>query len=173
MSMRFGQNAGVTIIELLVSLAVIGVMAAAVTVGVSAVKVQANKAACVGNLRTIHAGLASATQELGHWPQLPEGEGMTQEKFVEFWVTELGKHGVSPKAWICPGDKDSLGAFKAEGKVVSASYFPAYFDTKATSPYQYNTPWVVERGGFHGKNGGHIVMPDGSVTERANPFAGR
>jgi len=166
---------GFTLLELLVSIGIVAVLLSISAPVYSRFKSKAHQAACISNLRALHGALSSALQDQGHWPQPPLHEGEWDEsRYVEWWITETEKYGASENTWRCPADKRILEMEKmnSDKDHFNASYFASKFDDNPNSPFRYNQPWVVERAGHHG-NGGHVVMPDGSVDVRTNPFLGR
>ncbi len=177
MKPQFGgrSQVGLTLLELLVSICIIAVIAALSFPAYGRFKSKANQAACISNLRALHGAFTSAIQDQGHWPQPPLHEGKWDEsRYFKWWIDEMEKYGASENTWRCPADKTGLEMEKqvTKGEFFSGSYVPSHFDRIPNSPFRYNQPWVIERGGNHGK-GGHVLMPDGSVDVKSNPFVGR
>ncbi len=166
-----------SLLEIIVAIAVIGVL-----VGISIPLYRnfiqrAHKAACISHLRTLHSAFATAIQDQGHWPQIPLGEGEWNEsRYFQWWVDEMEQYGIAEDVWRCPADKKAIELSKrfddSPEDFYTGSYVPSRFDDNSNSPFRYNQPWLVERSPNH--NGrAHILMPDGSVSEHTNPFAGR
>jgi type II secretory pathway pseudopilin PulG len=178
MKPQFGgiSQVAFTLLELLASICIIGTLVALSFPAYGRFKSKAHQAACVSNLRALHGAFAAAIQDQGHWPQPPLEEGEWDEnRYFKWWVTEMEKYGASENTWRCPADKTRLEMeqqISSDKDFFSGSYVPSHFDKIPSSPFRYNQPWVVERGGNHGK-GGHVLMPDGSVDVRSNPFVGR
>jgi prepilin-type processing-associated H-X9-DG protein len=164
---------GWTLVETLVVVGIVALLFG-VSVPVSAVFVKrAKKLRCISNLRTLHSALASHVLDKGQWPQMEEGKyNFTEGEFFRFWVEATEPYGMNQDSWRCPSDRaleDKMGLMKGE---FFGSYVVTRFDKQPSTPYRWNQPWAMERGNFHGK-GAHVLMPDGSVQEPANPFHGR
>lgn len=170
---------GYTLLELIVVVAMVLTLLGVVVPLTSTYMNRAKKAKCLSHMRTIHSGIMSYIQEVGHWPQMDaEKWDHSEEEFFEFWVTITEDHGLNRDTWLCPSDRAlerRLLEEKAKGKdkgKYMGSYIPTRFDEHPATPFRWNQPWVIERGGFHGK-GPHVLMPDGSIQESLNPFNGR
>ncbi|MDF1813452.1 MAG: type II secretion system protein [Verrucomicrobiales bacterium] len=169
------RSAGFTLLEIIVAVSIVTIL---VTISIplfSHAKARAHKAACISHLRAFHGAFSSAIQDQGHWPQPPLDEGEWDEnKYFRWWIAEMEKYGVGENMWRCPGDKAAIEFEQkvSREKFFTGSYVPSNFDDSSTAPFRYNQPWVLERGTNHGR-GSHVLMPDGSVSERSNPFAGR
>ena len=163
-------------LELLVTIAIIALLLT-VTVPISGVfKKKAEKVKCMSQMRTLHTSLTAHLTDKGHWPQLPDdGRDWTESGFFRFWVSSLEPYGASTETWLCPSDKLYLQMKKSEIEKKDrffGSYVPTPFDKSPASPLRWNQPWLIERGDFHGE-GGHLLMPDGSISSARNPFHGR
>lgn len=170
-----GVSKGFSLLELLVTISVIVILIGLSFPVYSRFKTKANQATCISHMRALHGAFAAAIQDQGHWPQVPiEDEQLKDENdFYEWWVKEMQKYGAAKETWRCPADKEAIRAEQMSGREFFAgSYVPSVFDDTPNSPFRYNQPWVVERGGNHGR-GRHILMPDGSVSSEVNPFPGR
>ena len=89
----------------------------------------------------------------------------------------MEKYGISEENWLCPADQVRLDqrmqlTKKQKKKPYLGSYVPAKIEAGSASPFRYSIPWMAEKGSYH-KGGGHLLMPDGSVTLKMDPFAGR
>ena len=125
---------------------------------------KAEKAACVANMKSIFAALATYTTDNGRWPQVPESVLVDEEKLSEWWIAVLDEYDISEKTWMCPTYK-RLSSAKAESGKAKICYIPTQFDAASPmTPYKWaNQPWLMEIGDHHGK-GALILRPDGSVT---------
>lgn len=155
-------SAGFTLVELLITIAIILVLASVVFSLSGNLKRRAEMVACSGNMKTIFVGLAAYTNDNKHWPQPPESVLRDEEKFWKFWLESLRSYGIDEKHWVCPTEqrlrrKDGEETWKS-------SYLVTGFDgSSASKPYRWaNQPWLMEVGDYHGK-GGLILRPDGSV----------
>lgn len=166
---------GYTLLELIVVVALVLTLLGVVVPLTSTYMNRAKKAKCLSHMRTIHSGIMSYIQEVGHWPQMEADKwDHSEEEFFEFWVSITEEHGLNRDTWLCPSDR-ALERKMKEAKdkdEYMGSYIPTRFDEHPATPFRWNQPWVIERGGFHGK-GPHVLMPDGSIHESLNPFNGR
>lgn len=134
---------------------------------------RAKKAKCISQMKAIHGGLSGYVTDVGYWPQMEEGKvGYSEDEFFKFWVTSTEPYGLDKEVWLCPSDAGYHTLAKENIGEYIGSYVPTRFDKKPQRPFQYNQPWLLERGNFHGR-GCHILMPDGSVTDSQDPFGGR
>ena len=138
--MRRRLSAGWTLTEIVVA---VGILALLVTLSFPAfnyLRAKMEFAACVANLKSLHAGLSVHLQDHGMvWPQYPGNltdEGGDDEK-----------------------DNTNLDHF-------SASYGVTLFDETPNSAYRWFQPWVIESGQNHGRGQGpNMIMPDGEVRQ--------
>jgi prepilin-type N-terminal cleavage/methylation domain-containing protein len=160
---------GFTIIEILMTLVIIALVASLAFPLYGALEKKAHYAACLGNLRSIHAGLNGCM--LDHemvWPQVNSNSFKQNHEEFESWVQTLKPYGVSERSWVCPGDPESMKDYKTGVKEsdMTGSYVVTQFDETPNIAFRWNQPWVLEMGGFHGDNKGpNIIMPDGSIQE--------
>ena len=159
--------------ELLVAVGV-GILLISLTAVVSDTLIKrARKVGCLSNMRVLHTSLVAHVTDKGHWPQMEEDRfDYTEEEFFKFWILSTEPYGMSQDSWICPSDRNVARIHGAMGSKYFGSYNVTRFDKGPATPFRWNQPWAMERGNFHGK-GVHILMPDGSVDDSQNPFAGR
>lgn len=74
---------GFTLVELLTVLAIIAVLAILLTPAFKGALSQANTAKSIGNLRTLHAGMASYAAEYGYWPSLNREDPFNPSQYGE------------------------------------------------------------------------------------------
>ena len=167
------NHSGLTAAELVVSIAILLLLAAIGFPATKGMKRRAEKAQCIGNLKVIQSGLNGYLLEHNVWPQMPsENSEWEESDYFGWWMDLLEPYGVGPQSWLCPSDK-ILETNEAKKRTERfSSYVPAQFNSHQFSPFRWNQPWVVERGDFHGK-GAHVVMPDGSVTTSQSPWGER
>lgn len=169
------RSKGLTLLELILTIVIVLVLAGMVAPISSRFKKRTEKVKCISQMRTLHSSFVAYVAEKGKWPQLPtEEKEWNEDKFYRFWVTSLEPYGSSADTWLCPSDKLMLQMKKSdlEKKRYFGTYVPTPFDSGPGTPFRWNQPWLIERGDFHG-NGGHMLMPDGSVHDTRNPFSGR
>lgn len=165
-------EAGFSLLEITVVVVVISLLIGISIPSYNAFKRQAEKARCIGNLKTLHTGFDSFLLEKHVWPQVPaETFDQDESKYFTFWITVLEPYGVGTESWICSGDR-VLKMFPERKDEYVSSYVPTPFNSHQHTPYRWNQPWVTERGDYHGK-GAHVLMPDGSITTSTNPYGGK
>ncbi len=169
------KTAGLSLLELLVTILIIGILIGVVAAVSSKFIKRAEKVKCISHMRTLHTAFLAYMQDKGHWPQMPKDQEWTESGFFKFWIISLEPYGVAQDTWLCPSDKLFMGYKKMEKKRKTeyfGSYAPTPFDDAPGTPLRWNQPWLMERGNLHG-NGAHILMPDGSVQESTQAFFGR
>ncbi len=156
------QNLGFTFLELMVTILIIAILASTMSIGLTALKQRASRVACMGNLRTLHQAFASYTNEHGYWPQEPGDLGSEGHHFYTWIIGEVGPYGGERNAWICPTEKQERALDIAREEFVG-SYTPTMFSPVEGRPWQWNQPWLIERGNLH-RQGALVIMPDGSIN---------
>ena len=166
---------GYTILELLVTIGIVVALVGLTIPLMESFRERARKVKCISHLRAIHSGFMGYMADVGHWPQMPEElkEGkVPEEEFFGFWIQATEPYGLSQESWVCPSDRSLERRLNESKQKYFGSYVVTQFDDKPRTPYRWNQPWVMERGGFH-KKGPHVLLPDGSVQSTSNPFFGR
>ena len=153
---------GFTLLELMLSLAIIAVLVTMMFALVGGLRKRAESAACMANMKTLFAGLGSYTMEYRHWPQPPIDSLGEEDKFWEFWFGILEEYDVRKETWICPTYARLSAVEDEEDK--KGTYLPTGFDASSPrTPYKFaNQPWLMEIGNHHGK-GPLVIYPDGSI----------
>ncbi len=156
---------GYTLIELLVTIAIISVLVA-VGAGSYAKFIRiAERGVCIERMKNLHVVLSNYLGSNHEWPQMPEElETADEDQHWAWWQKTLKEYGANGQSdWLCPTDER---ARKKEGKERAeheSSYNLTDFDEGSDTPYRWKQPWVLERSDFHGQ-GQLCVMPDGSVV---------
>lgn len=165
------QTNAFTLVELIVVVALIGVLASLLTLGFQHSLRKTEAANCMSNLRGLYTGLSSLHLDLQQWPQLPEHvvPGTIEEE--EFWIETLKPYGLREKDWKCRTQERLLKSDKSSGEVAKIHYIPALFDSVQMRPRLWVQPWVMEIGDVHG-NGNHVLLSDGSVRTYRQVFEG-
>jgi prepilin-type N-terminal cleavage/methylation domain-containing protein len=170
MSCRY-RSKGWSLIEVLVAAAIIALLITLSFPAFAFVKAKMNFAACVGNLRAIHAGLSLHLQDHAMvWPQPPqealESEDEREDQLSIWWFEALKPYSVTRKTWLCPGDRDGNELDQEDMSTFLASYGVTLFDETPNNAYRWFQPWVIESGQNHGKGQGpNLIMPDGEVRQ--------
>jgi len=169
---RLFSRKGWSLTELLVAIAIIALLVTLTFPAYTFVKAKLENAACVGNLKSIHAGLSTAMQDNAMvWPQYPHDiresvDDEDNDKLSQWWFETLQPYGVTRKTWLCPADRDGHEHDNENTDHLMVSYGVTLFDEMPNSAYRWFQPWVVESGQNHGKTQGpNIIMPDGQVRQ--------
>ncbi len=154
---------GFTLIELMLVIAIITVLSSVLFAITGTLRRKAEAAACAANMKSIFAALGTYTTDHGHWPQVPEGIKLDEQKLTKWWIATLSEYDISEDTWTCPTYK-RLSSARAKSGETKLCYTPTQFDAaSALTPYKWgNQPWLMEIGDHHGK-GAFILRPDGSV----------
>lgn len=162
------RTKGYTLIELLMTIAMIAILVSIAIPSYKAYRIKAEKAVCLSQMRTIHVALDNHVQDKNHWPQMPAGifESTDETEFWKWWILTLEPYGAGEWVWLCPSDK----ARKESKDEYNGSYLPTQFDGHHFTPYRWaNQPWLMERGNLH-KKGAHIMFPDGSIRDSMDAY---
>lgn len=164
------RRQGFTLVELLVTIAVIGVLVGLIVAVTGGVRDRVEKVRCMSNLRNLHIGLSSYVQDKGHWPQCPTGA--KDEAFNAFWVAALDPYAIPEETWRCPTLTRHLREGQASDRErgMRIHYLPTQFDAHPYAPFRWaKQPWLVEIGDSHG-GGALIIFPDGSIKGFSQVF---
>ncbi len=115
------RNKGVTLIELLVTIGIIGILAGIGITSVSKIRATSQQTTCVNNLRNISQGLQLYYNDYMSFPE----DGYPDDANDLFTLsTDLASYIKNKSTFVCPEDKDttSTGNF--------ASYDPYYVSRK-------------------------------------------
>jgi prepilin-type N-terminal cleavage/methylation domain-containing protein len=158
---------GVTLLEIVIVVVVIGILATLLIPVLSTTKSRAQRVQCMGNLRSLYAATELYIQQNGSWPQIPINDSDSAEQdYAKAWMAALAPFGLTQKNWICPTIQDQLhNPDFSQSENVRVDYVATIFDDKPTSPHQWpQQPWFIEAGDVHG-NGNLIIFTDGSVAD--------
>lgn len=149
---------GFTVVELLIAIAILGILAALVFPNYQGIVLQAQKAVCKSHMRAIHVALGNYLQDHKNvWPQGPYPRD--KQAWETFWLATLKPYDISENTWQCPTLKRALA--NSEGNQLH--YTPSMFDATPGIARRWSTqPWLIERFGAH-PGGPLVVFPDGSI----------
>ncbi len=172
LKMKRNLSKGYTMVEVMVAVAIVGILIGIAIPSYDTFRRRAEKARCIGNLRVLHTGFDGFLLDKNFWPQMPE-ESMEWDEsdYFGWWVKALEPYGVGQESWLCAADK-IVKQLPANQKEYASSYVPTQFNSQRFTPFRWNHPWVIERGDYHGK-GAHVLMPDGSITTSTSPWGER
>ena len=165
---------GLTLLELLLVIAALAILAALVFPAYSMFKRKAEDAACMSNLRSLHASFSSYLQDHSFvWPQSPflqdNADDSSESEEAKWYFEQLKEYGPTRETWLCPSER-SKWAEVNDPDHFDSSYVPSNFDETPNIAYRWSLqPWVIERGGFHDKGQANAIFPDGHINKRVVP----
>jgi type II secretory pathway pseudopilin PulG len=154
-------------VELIVVAAIVAVLVT-LTVSTAWRKIQhrAERFKCESNLKSFFVALSAYQMDYDQWPQIPEKifEKGSRDDYWEWWFKTLKEYKITEEHWLCPTDRRERIADQKpeEAEKFPSSYGPTNFEPGPNTPREWNQPWVLERGDFHG-SGNLMLMPDGSI----------
>ena len=153
-----------TLIELVVVVAILGILMTLLVPYTGPVRDRVEKVVCVGNLRNLHVALGNYMTDNQQWPQCPDA--LDRPAAETFWIEALKNYGMNDRAWTCPTLKHKLAGMSPDSPdYPKIHYMPAQFDDKPATPYRWpGMPWALESGDLHG-NGCLFIRGDGAVKE--------
>ncbi len=156
------NQSAITLTELIIAIAVIGVLAILGNFAIQNVRSRAELAQCSSNLRSLYAAFASYVNDKGHWPQV--SVELTGHAYEMEWVNSLRPYGPSEKNWKCPTIERDMTDLDLEGKEPPLiHYTPTHFDEHPLTPFKWpNQPWLIEIGDAHGR-GPMTILTSGAV----------
>ena len=179
------RRKGLTLPELAIVIAIIGVLVTLSFPVYRVVKAKLNSAACVGNLKSLHSGMSVYLQDHDLvWPQMPDDEESDQqeqqasadtpdgggeeddngeETHWEWWYQVLKPYGIPKKTWVCPSDRDGMELIDDPRAKFVGSYVPSMFDAQRNTAFRWDQPWFIERGENHGRQGPNLIYPNADV----------
>lgn len=168
MSSSGSYRAAFTLLELLITLVVIGILATLLLPVISGMRARAQRVQCTANLRSLFVAAESYLQQNGSWPQIRlAGESDTAEQdYAKSWIAALSPFGPTQKTWICPTIQNKMGnPDLSKPENVRVDYMAMPFDDKPMTPHQWpSMPWFAEPQNEHG-NGQLVIFTDGSVSD--------
>jgi prepilin-type N-terminal cleavage/methylation domain-containing protein len=164
------RSQGLSLLELLLTLTIIAVIVAFAYPSIGYFRRRAQEAACLGNLRGLHAAFVAYLNENDQvWPQNPQSGKENPDENAEnrFWIETLQPYGPNRQTWLCQADRQGT-AKDNDPNNFSLSYEPAWFDETRGQAYKYdNIPWLIEPGASHVKGEILMVLPNGSIKKDA------
>ena len=154
-----------TLLELMTVLTVVGILVAMSLPLLSEFQGRAQKAKCIGNLRSLHVATNLYVSDNQHWPQLAIATyGNTSA--AQAWINALKPYGLLQINWVCPSIQQALHSPDLSDPTnTRVDYVGSAFNPKPNAPFaQARQPWYIESSDIHG-NGQEILFPDGHVEE--------
>lgn len=157
-----GKRAGISLLQVLVAIAIIGILAAILIPSFQGLLRKAGRVKCTNNLRQLHLVFSNYLQDVDHWPQIPVKLTESESDYQKWWIGTMEPYGAPPNLWLCPV-MEKARIKDASGDLILMHYIPTQFDMNRISPTRWpRQPWLIERGDAHG-GGSLILFPDGSV----------
>jgi prepilin-type N-terminal cleavage/methylation domain-containing protein len=169
------KPAAFTLIELLIVVAIIGILVTLSIPVISVLRGRAQRSQCTANLHSLYVAADLYVQDKGSWPQIrltSQDESALQD-YAKQWIDALRQFGPAEKTWICPTIQSLSGSPDyLDPQNIRSDYFAMPFDDKMVTPHRWpRQPWFVEVGDIHG-NGNLMVFADGSVSDLKTVAAG-
>ena len=154
-----------TLLEIMTVLIVISILAVILAPLAPGLQARAQKAKCIGNLRSLEVAANLYVQDNHHWPQI-SGNGSQDKVVAQAWIAALAPYGLSQINWVCPTIQQALHSPDlTQSSNTRVDYMAMPFGTKPNAPFQYaKQPWFIESADVHG-NGQEIIFPDGHIEE--------
>ena len=156
-------NVGFTVLELLVVVAIVGILATLMVPQMSDLGERAQRVVCTGHLRSLHVSLGAYLNDNEFWPQCPDELGDAAAE--QFWLDVLKEYGADEATWRCPTLARQLGASLTSGtsEAPRLHYTPTQFDDNPLTPRKWaGQPWLIEIGDMH-HCGNLFIRADGAV----------
>ena len=164
---------GISLLELILVIAILAVLAAIAVPAYGFFRKKAEDAACMTNLRSLHASFSSYIQDHGMvWPQNPYAlkPESDPDQEAKWWFETLESYGGTREVWLCPSERRGF-AIDTDDEHYDMTYIPTAFDDTPNRAYQWaRQPWLIERGGFHNEGEANLIMPDGSMRKDKSPM---
>ncbi len=160
--------AALTVLELMTVIVIISILMVMAAPSFSYFQARAQKAKCIGNLKSLHVAMNSYVQDNHRWPQIATAK-TADPVAAQGWIDALKPYGLSQLNWVCPTIQQVLRSPDlTDPTKTRVDYYATPFNAKATAPFQQpKQPWFIEAADVHG-NGQEIIFPDGHVEEASD-----
>ena len=157
------RQGGFTVVELIVTISILGIMATLVLPSLGSIRERAERVVCAGHLRSLHCSLGAYLNDNEQWPQCDDELSDTDRE--QFWLDTLKDYGAPEKVWQCPTMARSLASESnaSSSGIKKIHYEPTAFDDNPMTPRRWSRmPWLVEKGDMH-HGGALMIRADGAV----------
>jgi prepilin-type N-terminal cleavage/methylation domain-containing protein/prepilin-type processing-associated H-X9-DG protein len=164
-----GLRPGFTLVELLVTMAIIAMLAALLVPAVGKVKDKARKTSCLNNLRQLGIAVAAYTaNSSGHLPMCQRVVDDAADPEGFFNALEVS----APRVFVCPADTEPV----VDGQPFHVRYHTSYewnrwlsgklIDRSELGVQQVciTVPVLGDGANFHGRSGRNYLYVDGHVA---------
>lgn len=157
------SDRGFTLLELATVIVIIAILAAMLFPAFGSLRRRAQKAQCIGNLRSLFVATNAYIQQKGSWPQIDATQIKTRD-YDKAWIAALEPFQVSRASWICPSIQEGmLNPDISKPENARIDYIGTPFDANLATPHKWSTqPWFIERGAMHG-GGNLMIFSNGSI----------
>jgi prepilin-type N-terminal cleavage/methylation domain-containing protein len=161
---------GFTLVELIVVIAIMGILAVLFLPNISSLVNRAEKVVCTGRLRNLWTAFSIPVADGRGWPQLPSDVKIGSLAEQQWWITYSSNNmGLIAKDWKCPSISRALKkSTNASQQTFLINYLPTIFDARPNTPGKWvRMPWFTEISDIHG-GGNMSIRADGSVCPAAD-----
>ena len=156
--------AAFTVIEMLVVVAILGILAALLFPNFQYILVRAEGVVCTEKLRNLYAAFSSSLNDGNGWPQVPAGIQIGSTAEQQWWIdSSSNTMGLKSNDWQCPTLSRSMKNSSNTLQQSLICYLPTLFDNIPGTPRNWSAmPWFTEIANVHG-SGNLMIRADGSV----------
>jgi prepilin-type N-terminal cleavage/methylation domain-containing protein len=159
---------GFTLLELVIVIAIVGILAVLAFPIISNFRQRAQRVQCTANLKNLGVAANLYLQQNNDvWPQInPPAGGTASEDYANAWIAALEPFSITRKTWICPTVQSGLDdPDYSTPENARIDYFATTFDDKPGTAHEWpRQPWFIETGSVHG-TGNLILFTDGSISD--------
>lgn len=157
-----------TLIELIVVIALLGVLSVIIANVASGMRSRAERVQCMANVKSLAVAAEMYVQDNNQWPQISMSDDDEEESdsYAKEWLDALAPYKISAKTFICPTIQRLMSnPDYSQPTNIRIDYMATPFDDKPMTPHQWpRQPWFVETGDVHG-HGNLIIFTDGSISD--------
>ena len=157
-----------TLIELIVVIALLGVLSVIIANVASGMRSRAERVQCMANVKSLAVAAEMYVQDNNQWPQISMSDDDEEESdsYAKEWLDALAPYKISAKTFICPTIQRLMSNPDYNQPAnLRIDYMATPFDDKPMTPHQWpRQPWFVETGDVHG-HGNLIIFTDGSISD--------
>ncbi len=160
------KERGVTLLELLTVILIIGILAALLLPSIGWYRARAYRIGCVQNLKSLYVATTNyLASNGGVWPQIPLAKDQSV-KYAEAWEEALRPHGITWQNFACPMVQTRVGnPDVSQPKSHRTDYIAMPFSATPNVAMKWPLqPWFAERQDAHG-SGGLIILTNSQIID--------